>query len=483
MNHKYLSLILAAASACTITKEDDNDDNENMVVTQEDGSVDGSTSRDGSAEDGSVTSTDGSAPDGGIPDGAAPTAEGGTGTAGDPNAADPDHPGLKGGVAAIGTVTPRGMFPAIAAATCASDEDTPNTPKAITLTNNAYSAAAGLNGTSDDDLFTWTAGKRDPTHVTLTYKAPASGAGDLDFVVRSVGNTPVASNYDTRSTESETTADTFIPDATGIYTLEINGDGQATACHPYQIDIDANWCSDALEDNDTREKATELDLAANARYKITANIFGEDDDFYRFVALRRDPILVRANYTVAMPTDRVNIDFVVRSADNNPVASDYDARTTASETLEDWVMPEAKGDIFHLSMYANGEVCAPYELIVDRNACTDVYEDNDKNEEAAAIEADTDVKANIMIGDDDVYDISKLGKGACTVTFTRATGSTQRLSLTAYDATGGRISGGDTSDGATATATVEFRADTAKYVRVAAHETNHCDNYTLRCTK
>jgi hypothetical protein len=373
-----------------------------------------------------------------------------------------------------------------AAAVCGQSEPLePNdldAPADISLSDGCYVLNATFSETDGSDAVRWTSPRHDPMRVGIAYSAEVGSNNDLNFVVNDATGLQEALRQASRSELSEEETALIVADKNGIYSMEAYTFSRFEGCQPYRLYVDTRWCTDSLEDNDILGEATELDLETNARYDVNANLAQDDDDFFRFVTQGSDPVLVELVYT-ASSEDTLDLGLEILDFNGGELLSSYEARTGAEEDLAYWIKPVNPKTVYNVMVTGSGQGCVPYKLIIDRNVCSDTYEDNDTADVAKPIPPEEVLRARVLDLDEDYYDLSAFASAECSVSF-EPHDSTEGITLVALDADGNELMRA-TAQGSTETLTASVDLHTVEAQTLAvirADDGGGCVTYNLRCT-
>lgn len=331
---------------------------------------------------------------------------------------------------------------------------------------------------SDDDVYSFTSERSDPVALRLGYTAV--GNTDLKASVYDFNDAFVASAALTRSMPTEQEGVVFQTVANRSYTATIGGN--ATACQPYTLSLQTNYCTDAYEDNEDAASARELKFNEQGVVEIDATVHSLDDDNYFFNTPKGDPILVTGTYAVPS-ADGADLDIAAYTRTDSFLWSHQKARAGLEEVMRGWIDSQGPSGFIRLYVDASKGQCTPYKLKIEAAACTDAYEDNDNSSTLAPLTAGQDHKATIISKDDDHYDLTQFaGKpGSCTVTFSLPATSAQTIKVSAYTRTDSFIDSASTSAGTgDKTLTVSWTTEDIRRLIVDASSYD-CQPYTLRC--
>jgi hypothetical protein len=391
-------------------------------------------------------------PDGGGSEASTPVEAGGATEAGTPTEAGTVSE------AGSGTVSDAGPPPDIDAAPTATYNVCPDTSPTNTSFTSAYTLGLDAYGfgaltagvvTDSDEYFVWTPPKHDPTHVWVSYTVPsASSDTQLSLVNYNASHTNIADDPTSRTGLSQTLETYFETNGNqSIYFTDVGSN--ETTCQPFNYYVDALFCTDQYEDNDTETTPAPLTFAttqgsgttwATANVSINGTINDLDDDYYSVVAPLSDPMSASVSYTVAA-TESEQLGLVVYDPSDTNVGDDPTERSGTSQTLN--VVWEAKKQATYVVYVSSGNstsnaVCTANTVAVNGLWCTDNYEDNDTISTPATLPdtSSTPATATISSLDDDYYtlpDSAQTLSGTCTVTYTVPTTSDQQLNIVVYD--------------------------------------------------
>jgi len=126
---------------------------------------------------------------------------------------------------------------------------------------------------------------------------------------------------------------------------------------------------------------------------LTATTGSSDEDAYRFVANKSDPVLIELSYAASDSTD-LYVEVVDQAGKTTPLG-DKTARSAPSEQISSAFKATA-GQAYDLRVRSRKiGACQSYALRVDEKYCTDQYEDNDTEGTPAKLTLDANRKATV----------------------------------------------------------------------------------------
>lgn len=391
----------------------------------------------------------------------------------------------------IGTTPP--VLPSAPAAACTPallsspvdlcdlpDPTEPNTyryPAKLTLEPTCASISA-LAADKDQDAYRFVAPRSDPVAIELSYTS--DHRADLAIDVRDLEDRSVVRVTDLRSGPTESIKRVIRAGAGATYDVRVDG-ANVGLCQAYNLRVDARYCTDDFEDNDTEGKATKLTFDAAGRHALSATAHQDDQDFYEYTTVRADPVQISGSYT-ANPGDDIVLRRIIGPAQGASAIDETGTRSGPMASFEHWMRAPTANGSFRIQLHPSGSGCAVYQLALDANACTDGFEDNDDATVAAKLPLNQDVSATAFYADPDFYDLSVLSNGGtCTVTYLVAAGTTQRLRADVYTATQGSITNGVGTGTATKTIVLSWPAAPVTHLSITADNDGVCQPYVLRC--
>jgi len=343
--------------------------------------------------------------------------------------------------------------------------------------------------------------------VWISYTVPAGGTAQLQLEDLNIGDHDITYDDTSRATASQTLDTYFETTATGTFYSDISSND--TTCQQFDYYVDALFCTDQYEDNDTEQTPYALTFATTgysapttwataAVSTVNATINDLDPDYYSVVAPLHDPMSASVSYSEpAGETAELNLE--VYNSGGNDQGYDDTSRTTPSQTLNVVWEPAAAGGTYVVYVSSGNStsdgVCTANTVTVNGLWCTDNYEDNDTLATPSTLPdtSSTPATATVTSLDPDYYALpaaSQTVNGTCTVTYTIPTTSTQQLNIEVYDSTGDDNGYDDsptmtasTSTTNTWTLTVNWTATTypTTELNVTASQQD-CTTYTISCT-
>lgn len=244
---------------------------------------------------------------------------------------------------------------------------------------------------------------------------------------------------------------------------------------------------DVHEDNDENATAKEV-LVVDGKGSTRAGISKGDDDVFRFVVPKTDPVIVGGSYTV-VPGDTTDLSVYVYGAGGREVVRDAQPRADLTEVLAARFIPEAPNSQYFVKYTSSGDACQPYDISIDAVSCTDVYEDNESLEAATALTVPPGASTvpdptTITDNDDDVYTFTVAGTDPTNVSvnYSVLAGDSTDLSIYIYNASGREITrNAEPRTELTETAVATWRPEapgSSFFVKVTSSQPT-CTNYTL----
>jgi len=252
------------------------------------------------------------------------------------------------------------------------------------------------------------------------------------------------------------------------------------------IDAAVSTCVDEFERNDSVATATKLAFDATNKVEFSAKA-STDRDYYEVTTVRADPVLVTTSFRT--DPDRSWLNMAARNQSGSTDWIKGPGAEVTSASIVGWLAARAPGTVSYLEFEKIVGRCIPYTVQIDRDACTDAFEDNDSSAAAKPIATEQDHAANILTGDPDYYDISASvsKKGSCTVTHSVPTAGANGVALSIYGPTGSILAAGNPAKSASdpllrTTVAVWNNLEVAR-VKVESQDSNgYCQPYTIRCT-
>ncbi len=325
----------------------------------------------------------------------------------------------------------------------------------------------------DEDAYRFGSLHADPVSVELLYHDEARA--DLGLSVYSDGKLVVRSDA-RKSSSSELESTLFMAQPATDYDVRIVGENLGT-CVPYALRVNPSWCSDAYEDNDSSAKATALDLS-NGAVELDATGSRYEADYYAFAPSKTDPVSVSGSYEVDASSN-VQLRRVLSNVTGLNAIDDPGARTGTREDWQHWLRSDTPSYIVQIA--ARGDGCVSYQLRVDPGACSDAYEDNDRNDQAQPLPRDQEIEASAFLADDDYYTLPTTSGGRCSLRYQAA--DAQQLRIDVFSTGAGTIASGlgKQAPGQAQTVQVDWTG-AAAYLLVRAQLPNSCQPYTLQCS-
>jgi hypothetical protein len=206
----------------------------------------------------------------------------------------------------------------------------------------------------NEDYYRFITDRADPVLVQLAYEATASSAANIKLLVTDpMGGNAGAAGGD-RADLAELATVMFVSKRGFAYTVNLYDNGNK-ACQGYNLRVDPNFCRDAFEDNDSRDKA-----ARGLTYdsKLEATIFPGDDDWYDVGAIQASGArcTVAAALTLSSPA---TLTFRFRSGTGSVVAAGDLSGSSPSKTV---TLPPGSAAAA-LEVTAGGRVCTSYSML------------------------------------------------------------------------------------------------------------------------
>ena len=310
--------------------------------------------------------------------------------------------------------------------TCVADvyEEDDTIGEATLVDEGYYSGMIVCSG--DDDYYSLVVGNNE----TITARAIFTHAeGDVDLRLYNPDGGIVASSTSNSDDEQLTTSSLMA----GAYSLRVNLDAwagdDALPGNRYELDLAFGQpCVDQHEDNETLETAAPLVGGSHPGLWICPG----DEDWYELLLSNNEFVALEAHFIHA----EGDMDMRLYNARGVIVAS-----ATSNSDDERIVYTTSESGRFYLRVNQDawgGDDATPgneYELVLGLGtACTDVYEDNDTSDDAAAVAGGTHADLSACPADEDWYAVTVGGNELidALLTFTDATGD---VDLRLYDAT------------------------------------------------
>jgi len=331
----------------------------------------------------------------------------------------------------------------------------------------------------DEDAYRFSASRSDPVSIELSYTSERRA--DLAIDVRDLDDRSVARVDDVRTGPTEQIKKVIRAGAGATYDVRVDG-ANIGLCQSYNLRVDARYCTDSFEDNDTEGTATKLSFGGDQKVQLSATAHQDDHDFYEYTTERADPVHIAGSYT-ANPGDDIVLRRIIGPTRGAPAIDETGTRSGPMASFEHWMRSPAAGERFRIEIYPSGSGCAAYQLTLDAAACSDAFEDNDEAKSAAKLVLGQDLSATAFHGDPDFFDLSALSQGgSCTITYVVAAGTTQRLRADVYTANEGTIVSGVGTGGATKTIALSWPARPVTELQIVADTDGVCQPYVLRCS-
>jgi hypothetical protein len=355
------------------------------------------------------------------------------------------------------------------------DRSEPNDQRnpATLRTDDTCASLVALAADKDQDAYRFTSRHADPVSLELLYRDDARA--DLALGVYSA-NRLVTRSSSRRGSNTELESTIFVAQPSTEYDVRIEGT-QLGTCVPYALRVNPSWCTDAYEDNDSTAKASPLDLSGGA-VELEATGSRYELDYYAFAPSKADPVLVSGSYEVDASSN-VQLRRVLSNITGLNAIDDPGARTGTREAWEHWLRSDTPSYVVQLA--PSGDGCITYKLRVDPYACSDAYEDNDRQDEAKALPLEQDIEASAFAGDDDFFTLPSTDGGRCTLRY--QADDAQQLRIDVFSTAAGVIGSalGKQAPGEPQSVDVQW-SGAAAYLSVTAQLRASCQPYTLRCT-
>lgn len=181
---------------------------------------------------------------------------------------------------------------------------------------------------------------------------------------------------------------------------------QADACVPGPFPAPTDSCGTVDPTEPSSHAAPAILEVAPTCGVVQAGWLDNDQDAYRFVARKADPVLVELSYATSARTD---LDFEVRNEAGMTVKDATEARKTAEEAQRAIFAANASTTYDVRIKGSNTSSCQRYGLRVNTQFCTDAYEDNDSDETAYKLawneQQAVEVQGTIFDGDSDFFEV------------------------------------------------------------------------------
>lgn len=361
------------------------------------------------------------------------------------------------------------------------DDDSFAEAKSLEFIEGKAQILAGIVS-GDDDHFRLKLEHSDVVTVRGSYFVALSGA-DLAIDILDEQGTLVASDDRVRTSQFEDLAVNFkagtVPSA---YVLRVRA-RDAVACVAYEMAVDAAYCTDEGEDDDTQASAQALD------HHVIAAVIGPDheqgwpgdEDWYEFATRDADTTELRLEYAAGVDADPdFAVELTVFDRRGRQIAKavevEVDDRRSA---IASW-QPEGASATYWARVVSNAPICTDYRLTL--GVCEDVFEDNDEPKDAVPLTAALQ-GARITAIDDDYYQLVDVpAAGACELHYTVASDSEQDLAMVLLDAQSNVIALDDAARvGLEETALVQWQAQDAPHTLGIWAQSDECVAYTVRC--
>jgi hypothetical protein len=292
-----------------------------------------------------------------------------------------------------------------------ADPTEPNDERApaVLTTRDTCALVIAHAADKDEDAYRFRTVKSDPVSIELAYRD--ARRADLSFSVYS-DDKLVLRRDSVRREDSELESTIFMSHLDTSYDVRVEG-SNIGPCVPYALRVDPSWCSDAYEDNDDSNKASQLDLSHGA-VELEASGSKYEADYYAFAPAKADPVLVSGSYQVDA-TSNLQIRRVLSNITGLNALDDPGARVGTSESWQHWLRSDTPRYIVQIA--PSGDGCAHYRLRVDPGACSDAFEDNDSDRAASPIAFGADIDASAFLGDDDFYALPVANGGHCSLRY------------------------------------------------------------------
>ena len=235
-----------------------------------------------------------------------------------------------------------------------NDDDAHSVPVTLTATANATggTSTAAFGATIDgldDDWYSFAAPKADPMSFTVTYTPTSTETLNLNIENATLNNVGYDDTGTTLNTVVESTA------AGAIYHVGVHSTLEGV-CTNYQTQINALWCTDAFEDNDTFATAATLPGATAENATITSL----DDDFYLIASATSGSCTV--TYTVPQGVTQ-QLELTLYDVNQSTVTYDDTARSALTQTLTaSWTSQSAVPVYANVHATGQGSVCTSYTI-------------------------------------------------------------------------------------------------------------------------
>lgn len=339
---------------------------------------------------------------------------------------------------------------------------------------------SSLRQTSSRKLSFITPAMNEPARVELSYAAGADS--DYKLYATPAGG-GLINGQSSRVGLVET--ETVLYNATKDRAIElevIKQSGTTPSCQPFALRVDTTFCTDAFEDNDSKDKPTQVVWDDTGRVSYHLSSFPGDEDHFLVQATRADPILFTGSYEVAGGAN-TDLTLWITNLTGGSLAGAQATRTSARETWRLWVMAPSAGGLLRSEVSAAGDAsCVEYDLQIDQDACTDAREDDDEASARKPIVSGTTQYLTTFAKDDDHFDLSALKSGTCVVSYVPQRGDNEQK-IVGYLYTSSGSTGPASSTRGDAEKTLTFRWQTAdQVVRLALSSSERvCQPYTIRC--
>jgi hypothetical protein len=335
---------------------------------------------------------------------------------------------------------------------------------------------------NDEDAYAFTPEKSDPIRLELAYTT--AGVSDLELMIRGADGQVLETLRGARTAPREDLTSIVQATAGARYAVRIAATSGKASCQSYALRADPSYCTDAYEDNDSLEHATDLSWNDEERALAEGTLSSNDHDFFEVVTVRADPVLLTGEYR-AQPGSTIEVRRVTYDAAGSVVLDRVGDRDTEIETFSHWLQAKSKGTVLRTRLWPSGSGCAPYKITFDARACTDAYEDNDTAAEASLLPTGRDVEVTGFDGDDDHYRIDGLAAGGtCVIRYTVPAGRSQQMRSEVYNVAGSQVTNalGGELVGSERQLRLSWAGDRGvATIRVHPDNGGYCQPYTIRC--
>lgn len=259
--------------------------------------------------------------------------------------------------------TPEQCKPALPTASVACsgpDVFEPNDEKASAIqvsTGTGCALVPGKLSSGDDyDWYLFTSPRADPVLIELAYETTPTGGAELGFQLFESTSTGTLRSQTGREDLKWTLQDTYVVKKNLGYQVMIRDDGTLQGCQGYNLRIDPQFCTDAFEDNDSRNAPA---AGITAGTMISATAFSQDEDWYDLSALQATGASCAVSTDIA-PTSTQELTFQTYGAGTTGVFESVSVDGIAKSAK---FTVKAGGGVSLLMVRADVAQCANYTVL------------------------------------------------------------------------------------------------------------------------